>query len=92
LRSRFESQGFTPLIREEDGSTVLIAMPAVFDPQPSNWLINLGLFIATVLSTLYIGALSELSAQEVQRSLTLADLALGLPYCLSLLLILVQLS
>ncbi|MFZ0547668.1 MAG: site-2 protease family protein [Candidatus Promineifilaceae bacterium] len=88
LRSRFETQGFTPMVRKQDGDIVIIALPIVFEPTKSNWLINLGLFIATVLSTLFIGAASELGALEVQRQMTASDLLLGLPYCLSLLLIL----
>ena len=88
LRSRFESQGFTPMIREQEGKVVVIAMPVVFEATQSNWFINLGLFIATVLSTLFVGALGELAAQGIERLPTLAELSLGLPYSLSLLLIL----
>jgi membrane-associated protease RseP (regulator of RpoE activity) len=88
LHSRLESAGITPMVRKQEGNIVLIALPAVFEPTKSNWLINLGLFIATVLSTLFVGAGSELAAQGVQRAPTAADLLLGLPYCLSILLIL----
>ena len=88
LHSRFESVGFTPMVRKQEGAVVLIAMPIVFEPTPSNWYINLGLFIATFVTTLFIGALSEMGAQEIQRQFTAADLLLGLPYCLSLMLIL----
>jgi membrane-associated protease RseP (regulator of RpoE activity) len=87
LRSRFEAKGFTPMIREEEGKTVIIAMPIVFEAAKSNWLINLGLFIATFLTTLFVGALSEMGAQEITEP-ALADILLGLPYCLSLMLIL----
>lgn len=88
LLGRFESIGFTPMVRKEAGEVVLIALPAVFEPTQSNWLINLVLFIATVLSTLFIGAISELGAQEIERMPTAAELLLGLPYCLSIMLIL----
>jgi membrane-associated protease RseP (regulator of RpoE activity) len=90
LHSRFETAGFTPMVREDDnGNIVLIAMPVVFKSEPSNWLINLGLFIATVLSTLFVGASSEFAAQGGDiTTFTAADLLLGLPYCLSILLIL----
>lgn len=87
LRSRFESKGFTPMIRKHEGNIVIIAMPDVFEETRSNWLVNLGLFIATFLTTLFVGALSEMGAQEITNP-TLADLVLGLPYCLSLMLIL----
>lgn len=56
LRRRFEYHGFTPLVRQEEDRLALIALPVVFNPQPSNWLINLVLFVATVISTLMVGA------------------------------------
>ena len=57
LRGRFESHGFTPFIREEDGQTILIAAPVVFEPAPSNWIINLVLLLATIASLLFVGGL-----------------------------------
>lgn len=83
LRSRFEQHGFTPLIRQESDRIALIALPAVYDPPPSNWTINLVLFVATVLSTLYVGA--SYAAGEPDGSLVLWR---GWPFSLSLLLIL----
>jgi membrane-associated protease RseP (regulator of RpoE activity) len=56
LRSRFEQHGFTPLIRQEENRVALIGLPTVIDPSSSNWYINVALFIATVLSTLLVGA------------------------------------
>ena len=86
LRRRFEQHGFTPFVREEDDDVALIAAPVVFNPPASRWIINLVLLVATILSTLWIGAQIEAANQGIQA--TLGDLWLGLPYCLSLLTIL----
>ncbi len=60
LRRRFEQHGFTPMIREETEHRVaLIGLPTVIKPTPSNWVINLVLFIATILATLFTGAAYE---------------------------------
>lgn len=95
LRARFEEHGFTPFIRNEDGEPSLIAAPIIFNPPPSNWVINLLLFLATVLSTLLVGATYELgetaepaaSAAEFYRDV-LGNLHLGLPFSLAIVLIL----
>ncbi|MFQ5421772.1 MAG: site-2 protease family protein, partial [Anaerolineae bacterium] len=84
LRGRFEQHGFTPLVRQkEDGRLTLIALPHVFNPPASRWIINLLLFLATIASTLWVGASYELGLevpwQEMWR---------GWPFSLSLLLIL----
>ena len=84
LRARFEQHHFTPMIRQEEERIALIAMPVVFDPPASRWWINLVLFIATVLSTLYVGAQYEVGdPTQVWRQLWL-----GWKFSLSLLLIL----
>ncbi len=84
LRARFERQGFTPMIRHEEERIALIAMPVVFDPPASQWWINLVLFIATILSTLYVGATYETGDPAV----ALRHLWLGWEFSLSLMLIL----
>lgn len=48
IRRRFEPHGFTPLLREEEGEPVLIAMSVVFNPPASNPWINLALLIVTM--------------------------------------------
>ena len=88
LRRRFERHGFTPFIRRENGDVSLIAAPVVFNPPGSRWIINLALLVATILSTLWIGALSEFAATGQDTVPGLGDLWLGLPYCLSLMTIL----
>lgn len=88
LKDRFETIGYTPMVRKGDGEIILTALPIIFDPAPSNPLINLGLFLATVLTTLFGGAIFEIGRQGIEPPFTLANLLLGLPFCISLLLIL----
>ncbi len=88
LRRRFEQHGFTPFVRGEQEDVALIAAPVVFNPPPSRWIINLVLLAATILSTLWIGALMDFANRGLQAMPGLDDLALGLPYCLSLMAIL----
>jgi len=84
LRRRFEQNGFTPMIREgEDGRLALIALPHVFNPPASRWIINLLLFLATILSTLWLGA-----AYELQRAVAWNEYWQGWPFSLSIMLIL----
>ncbi|KAA3658374.1 MAG: site-2 protease family protein [Chloroflexi bacterium] len=79
LRQRFEAHGFTPLIREETAHRVaLIGLPTVIKPTDSNWIINLILFIATILATLFTGASNEGSLNILE----------GWPFSLSIMAIL----
>jgi len=85
LRRRFERHGYTPLLREEGRETVLIAMPAVFAPRASGWVMSLILFVLTVFSTLFVGATyhDDFTGQNLLR-----EIWLGWPFTLSLLAIL----
>jgi len=38
LRERFAEIGYTPLLREQDGYTVVVALPHVFEPKPTRWI------------------------------------------------------
>lgn len=79
LRRRFEQHDFTPMIRQEDNQRVaLIGLPIVFDPPASNRIINLILFIATIFSTLFVGATNQ-GTTELWR---------GWPFSLSIMAIL----
>lgn len=84
LRRRFERHGFTPTVSEEGGQVAVVALPVVFDPPQSRWVINLGLFIATILSTLFVGSLY--GAEEMPRNLL--QIWRGWPFASSILLIL----
>ncbi len=81
LRARFENLGFTPTIRDENGRTVLTAIPFVFKTEKTKWIINLVLFIATIFSTLLTGASYGAASSDV-------NLWRGWPFSLSILLIL----
>lgn len=56
VKDRFERLGFTPLVREVEGRTAVIAIPAVIKDTPPNWPLSIFLFVATVFSTLLVGA------------------------------------
>ncbi len=59
IRPRFESLGFTPQMEHADGRDMVTAVPGIVHAQPSNPLINLVLFLATVVTTFLTGAMSE---------------------------------
>ena len=83
LRQHFERHGFTPLIRKDKDLTALVALPVVFKDTPSNWHINLALFVATVLSTLLVGA--GYNAETTHEALQIWR---GWPFSLSIMVIL----
>lgn len=84
LRRRFERHGYTPTIEHEpDNRVAIIGLPVVFHPVRSRWSINLVLFIATILSTLFVGATyGAETADQVWQ------LWRGIPFAASILLIL----
>jgi membrane-associated protease RseP (regulator of RpoE activity) len=88
LRGRLEGHGYTPFLREEHGTAWVYALPRVEVTGRSNPWINVGLFVATVLTTLLAGAwpmagvsLDELIAEP-------GRLVAGVPFAASLLSIL----
>ncbi len=81
LRTRFEAYGFTPQTEPQGDSIALIGIPAVFRPTPTNHLINLLLFVATLFSTLYVGASYAVGESGF-------SLLSGWPFCLSIMAIL----
>ncbi len=87
VNGRFNPLGYTPHIKKGYGTlTAIIAEPVIYESAPSNYLVNLLLFIITIFSTLYIGALYAESNAEYSLSFTW--LLQGWPYSLSLLTIL----
>lgn len=83
LRLRFERFGYTPTIREEEGRVELVGWPVILNPAPANPWINLALFIATVLSTLFVGTLYGIESTD-----QMWQLWRGLPFALSIMTIL----
>ncbi|MCA1553760.1 MAG: hypothetical protein LC737_05230, partial [Chloroflexi bacterium] len=59
LRPRFEKLSFTPTLQHAQGQDVVTAMPGIVQVRESNPLINLVLFLATVVTTFLTGALGE---------------------------------
>lgn len=59
LRTRFAELGYTPLLREQDGYTLVIALPRVFASKPTSYVVNLILLILTFLTTTLMGAVME---------------------------------
>jgi membrane-associated protease RseP (regulator of RpoE activity) len=83
----------TPLFRKDNEQAVILLVQGVANPKPSNPWINLGLFIATVFSVLYAGALYSYNGPSPDNLLgqllaPLKHLKLGIPFAVSLLAIL----
>lgn len=81
LSERLRRYGFTPMVRREGDAIALIAAPMLYEHSPSDWRINLVLFLATILTTLWVGAANE-------PGFTGYEIWMGWPFSLSMLLIL----
>jgi membrane-associated protease RseP (regulator of RpoE activity) len=83
----------TPLFRDEDDRHMVLVMDGRAQAKPSNYWVNLVLFLVTLLSVIYTGALS---ATEVPPDASLiealiaplSNLKSGLPFAISLMAIL----
>lgn len=87
LRQGFEAQGFTPLIREVEGRTAVIALPLVIEATDSNPTINFVLFIATIFSTMMVGGYEAIATAQSVPELVRGFLS-GWPFSLCIMLIL----
>lgn len=91
IESRFEQRGYTPLLRRSKGDDVVVAIQGVAaEVGTGNPLVNILLFVATVLTTLAAGAGlagEDLSTAVLSDSLTglLSSLLAGLPFAVTLL-------
>ncbi len=56
LRERFRGLGYTPLLRREGGSDIVVAQRGVFPSARFNPAINVLLLLATVVTTIFAGA------------------------------------
>ncbi len=96
LDSRFAAIDHTPVFRVENDRHVILALAGRVEPQPRAWWPNLLLFIGTLFSVLLVGtsmAVNEiaLDAPEVANRMAenpFLELWRGLPYALSIMLIL----
>ncbi len=88
LREGLAPRGYTPFLREEQGTAWVYALPIAEVTDRPNPMINLGLFLATVLTTLLAGAwsLGGVSPGEILADPT--RLLVGFPFSASLLSIL----
>ncbi|MBI4770038.1 MAG: site-2 protease family protein [Chloroflexi bacterium] len=64
LEAGFRPLDFTPLFRKEEEQHLILAVPGVVQPRPSNPALNLVLFALTVLTMLLSGALYDYGGPE----------------------------
>ncbi len=90
IRAVFADQDFTPYVhRETDQRIVIVAEPGVIKPTRSDSRVNITLLVLTILATLSTGAMLESEATEVNQLLRDSlKLWQGIPFCLSIMLIL----
>lgn len=94
LATNLRDKDITPLFRKEEGHHAVVLIKGVVRPTASNPWINLLLFVATVLSVVFIGSILHYSPPNsndfaVLLPSILHALGLGLSFALSLLAILV---
>src|SRR5512139_1123775 len=80
----------TPLFRNEEGRHAVWLMPGAIQAKPSNPLVNLILFILTVLSVIFAGALYAYDGPAPESltgmlSAILHSLSSGIPFAVSML-------
>jgi membrane-associated protease RseP (regulator of RpoE activity) len=85
LRPRLARHGYTPFLREDQGTVWVHAIAQAEVAEPSRPLIHLGLFLATVVTTLLAGTLvlGGVSPDELWRNPL--RIAVGLPFAAALL-------
>jgi len=93
LAANLRPLNITPLFREEEHTHIILLVQGTIKPRPSNPLINLVLFIFTLISMIFAGALysynGPLPDDQGELLLTiLRSLPSGIPFALSLLSIL----
>ena len=87
ILQRFAALGYTPMLSQKDNTHILQALPEVADARTGKPWINLLLFVLTLLSVLYIGALN--AGESPGAALSIGEfLFRGLPFAGTLLAIL----
>ena len=90
LSEALRSHDVTPLFRVEDGQHTILLLEGVIKPKRSNPLVNLVLFIFTVISVLFAGALYAYSGPVTDNTLLMLQYVVvniwrGWPFAVSLL-------
>ncbi|MGD8554422.1 MAG: site-2 protease family protein [Anaerolineales bacterium] len=93
LEGVFTQHGTTLVFRKEGEDHLVLAIPGVIQPRPSNPYLNLLVFVLTVLSVLFTGAMYSVefppqAGLAEQLRLTFLSLPEGIPFAASLLAIL----
>jgi membrane-associated protease RseP (regulator of RpoE activity) len=85
LRPRLARHGYTPFLREDQGTVWVHAIAQAEVAEPSRPLIHLGLFLATVVTTLLAGTLSLGGVSPGELWQHPGRIAVGLPFSMALL-------
>jgi Zn-dependent protease len=93
LAKAMQPYDITPLFRLEEGRQVILLVRGTIHPKPSKVWVNILLFVLTLLSVLFVGALSSYEGPLPQDSLgqllaLITHLWVGWPFAVSLLAIL----
>jgi len=82
ILQRFEKLGYTPILSAHEDRHVLHAIHRVFDQKPKKLWVNALLFVATVISVMFIGMARE---SDGAIPTTLKDWLVGVPFALAML-------
>jgi membrane-associated protease RseP (regulator of RpoE activity) len=82
LRQRVEATGFTPVLRRTANGVEMLAIPHVFARRRPRIAINLVLFLLTLMTVLWAGALYEVPNGVITSA---RDLLRGVPFALTIL-------
>ncbi|MEJ2600644.1 MAG: hypothetical protein P8Z00_20100 [Anaerolineales bacterium] len=92
LAARLRPQGITPLFRKDHGTQVVLLIDGVLETRPSNPVVNLMLFLVTLVSVIFAGSMNTFTgpANSISDYLVglLRNMPNGLPFAASLLAIL----
>lgn len=79
ISEAFERQGYTAMLRQGDDSRYrVLAVRGVQKSEPSNPWVNVGLFLATLATVLFIGATQALTYAELVRGVELPQNLAGI--------------
>ena len=92
LAAALRPMNITPLFRYEEGQHAVLLMQGIINPRPSNPVVNLVLFILTLLSVIFAGALYTYTGTETEATSfflgVLRNMGTGIPFAISILAIL----